>query len=124
MRVSSNGAVPQATPGQVDDPVDLPEVEAQVRGVARAPVAVVAPEVLQLEVDGVDVVPQLVLGEEAAAAVVADHLLRQAEAVPPLVDIKTDGQNNDLDQDRLSLGIKGYSECQILSMNHGVNSIG
>ena len=115
MRVSSNGAVPPATPVQVDDPVDLPEVHAQVRGVARAPVAVVAPEVLQLEVDGVDVVPQLVLGEEAAAALVADHLLREAEAVPPLVDIKTDGQNNDLDQGRLSLSTNIEYEpwCQL-----------
>ena len=78
------GAIPPMTP---DNPVNFLEVQAQVVGVTRPPVTVVAPDVFLLEVDSVDMFSQLVLRGEAATAMVADKLL--FESVLLLVDIQT-----------------------------------
>ena len=75
--------------------MNLLEVECNVGGEARPPVAEGALEPLQLEVDGVDVLLQLALGGELAAAVVADHLLQVAMLL--LVDVQTVMRNENLD---------------------------
>ena len=88
--------------------MDLLEVKRDVGGEAGPPVAEGALEPLQLEVDGVDVLLQLALGGELAAAVVANHLLQIAVLL--LVDVQTVMQNKKLDHDMLPLIISHHSK--------------